>query len=115
MGNTLYTHPTRQARRTPAQVADEEDPKRRLLPFEEWLPVAHASRRVPSMVHRTSLLQSMASGRHLGEDQRHAAQKDTHKRRSRFPTERWHPRHPISVKSTSVGGIRGYDGAKKLS
>src|SRR5215207_8761045 len=77
------------------QVADEENPKRRLLPLEERLPVAHASTRVPSVVHRTSLLQSMAHRRHLGEDQRHATRKDTHKRKSQSPTERWHPRHPI--------------------
>jgi hypothetical protein len=44
MGDTRSTHPTRQARRTPAQVAHEENPKRRLLPLEERLPVvAHAS------------------------------------------------------------------------
>src|SRR5215212_3913583 len=95
MEDTRSPHPTRQAWRTSGQVADEENPKRHLLPLEERLPVAHASTRVPSMVHRTSLLQTMASGWHLGEDQRHAAQKDTHKRSSRFPTERWHPRHPI--------------------
>src|SRR5215208_3900325 len=82
MGDTRSTHPTRQTWRTPAQVADEEDPKRRLLPLEERLPVAHASTRVPAVVHRTSLLQTMAHRRHLGEDQRHAAQKDTHKQRS---------------------------------
>jgi hypothetical protein len=70
MGDTRSTHPTRQARRTPAQVADEENPKRCLLPLEERLPVAHASTPVPSVLHRASLLQDVAPGRHLGEDQR---------------------------------------------
>jgi hypothetical protein len=35
-------------------VADEEDPKRPLLPPQERLPVAHASTRVPALLHRAS-------------------------------------------------------------
>src|SRR5215204_3693933 len=68
------------------------------LMLDPWpsTPVLLAARkRVSSVVHRTSLLQTMASGRHLGAHQRGFARKYTHAQRSRAPTERWHPRHPI--------------------
>jgi hypothetical protein len=60
MGDTRSSHPTRQARRSPAQVADAQSSKRHLLPLEKRMPVAHASTRVPALVYRASLLQDVA-------------------------------------------------------
>src|SRR5215204_4669982 len=45
------------------------DPKRRLLPTEEWLPMAPAPSRFPQMANRLPLLQDLAHRWHLGEDQ----------------------------------------------
>ena len=70
MGDLRPAHPTRQARRAFAQVADAQDAKRYLLSLEKRLPVAHAATRVPSMVYGAPLFQDVALGRHLGEDQR---------------------------------------------
>jgi hypothetical protein len=47
--------------------------------------VAHASTRVPSMVYGAPLLQDVALGRYLGEDQRALAPKDTPARKGRDP------------------------------
>src|ERR671911_1139957 len=46
------------------------DPKRRILSPKEWLSVAPAPPRLPSMAHRLPLLlQTMAHRRYLGKDQ----------------------------------------------
>jgi hypothetical protein len=66
-----------------------------LDPWPSTAVLLAARKRVYSVVHRTSLLQIMASERHLGAHQRGFARKYTHAQRSRAPTERWHPRHPI--------------------
>jgi hypothetical protein len=47
------------------------------------------------MVYGAPLLQDVAPGRHLGEDERGAARKDTHKRRALSPTERGDTGHPV--------------------
>src|SRR5918998_113875 len=95
MGDSRPSHPTRQIRRPSAQVADARGSKRPLLPPEKQLPVAHASTRVPFMVHGTPLLQTMASGRHLGEDQRGFAREGPPTRRSQSPTECRDPPYPV--------------------
>src|SRR5215211_9103077 len=55
MGDSRPTHPTRQARRASQEVADAEDPQRRLLRLEKWLSVASTSPRFPSVVDCTRL------------------------------------------------------------
>src|SRR5215208_8362147 len=47
------------------------------------------------MVYGAPLLQDVAPGRHLGEDERGAARKDTHKRRALSPTERGDTGYPV--------------------
>src|SRR5215208_7792821 len=47
------------------------------------------------MVYGAPLFQDVALGRYLGEDKRAFAPKDTRAWRSRSPTERRHPGHPI--------------------
>jgi len=49
----------------------------------------------------------------MGEDECGAARKDTHKRRALSPTERGDTGYP--VREDHQRGLRGYDGAKKLS
>ena len=53
MGNPRSSYPSRQARRSSAQVADAHDLKRRLLRRSHRLPVAPATPRLPSVVDRT--------------------------------------------------------------
>ena len=54
---------------TPKDPRSSRDPKRRLLPPQERLPVAPAPSRLPQVAHRLLVLQEMAHRRHLGEDQ----------------------------------------------
>ena len=96
MGNPRPTDSARQAWWSSAQVAGAGHPQCRLLRLEKRLPVAHASARVPSMVYGPSLLQALALGRYLGEDQHSVARKYPPTCGSRSPTERRYPRHPIS-------------------
>src|SRR5215210_3280101 len=45
------------------------DPRRRLLPPQERMPVAPTASRLPQVAHRLLVLQEMAYGRYLGKDQ----------------------------------------------
>ena len=54
---------------TPKDPRPSRDPKRRLLPPKERLPVAPAPPRLSSMAHRLLVLQEMAHRWYLGEDQ----------------------------------------------
>src|SRR5215210_5305621 len=66
----LRTPPSRSQRAwTTEDPRPSRDPQRHLLPAEERLPVAALAPRLPQMAHRLPLLQEMAYGRHLGEDQ----------------------------------------------
>ena len=86
-----------------------------LDPWPSTAVLLAARKRVYSVVHRTSLLQIMASERHLGAHQRGFARKYTHAQRSRAPTERWHPRHPIGEdhQRRRYSGLRWGDEAQR--
>src|SRR5215211_3470880 len=81
------------------------DPKRRLLPPKEWLPVAPAPSRLPSLAPRLSLFQKMAYRWHLGEDQPGYPRTPEGSLEQRSSAQRWRGGFPISQEHRS--GRRG--------
>jgi putative transposase len=98
-------------------VADEEDPPRRLLSLEKRLPVAHACTPIPALVH-TVHHYYFRLWRLDGTWEKINAvllRERIRLREGRDPQPSAGILHTQSVKTTSVGGVRRYDGAKKLS
>src|SRR5215211_3483470 len=81
------------------------DPKRRLLPPKEWLPVAPAPSRLPSLAPRLSLFQKMAYRWHLGEDQPGYPRTPEGSLEQRSSAQRWRGGFPIGQEHRS--GRRG--------
>jgi transposase len=113
----LHTAPPSRTQRawTAKEPRSSRDPKCRLLPPKEWLPVAPASPRLPQVAHRLPLLQDLADQRHLGEDKPGHPRTPQGSPEARSPAQRGRGGFSGEVKSTAVGGEeRGYDGGKKV-
>src|SRR3712207_5120536 len=80
--------------RSPEDPYPPRDPRRHLLRLEERLPVAPTPpARLSPMAHRLPLLQEMAHGRHLGEDQSDPPRTPTGSSpQEKSSAQRWHSR-----------------------
>src|SRR5215207_3626282 len=81
--------------RTAENPQPPRDPRRHLLPPKEWLPVAPAPPRLSQVAHRLPLLQEMAHGRYLGEDQPGPPRTPTSSLEERSSAQRWRGGQPI--------------------
>src|SRR5215210_4986606 len=89
---------------TPQDPRSSRDPKRHLLPAEEWLPVAPASSRLSSLAHRLPLLQNLALREGTWERINRAIRQRLRVRLKRDPQPSAGVVDSQSVKSTAVGG-----------
>src|SRR5213076_3277567 len=80
----------------------------------EWLCVAAAGARVPALADHVPLLSTLETGRHLGASPPHPGEQ-LRTRVGRHPQPSAGIIDSQSVRTTGVGGVRGYDGAKRVN